>query len=326
MNNKMTTRNLTEGALMAGLSAILVLAGSFLPLIGALLLLVCGLPITIVTVRNGSYLGGLSAMVVVCLLAIIVGPLSAISCGLQFILIAWIFGWMFAHRKSAGKTICAGVAASLVATILLALMSFALMGFSVESLQTQMYAYMDDAIGMYESMGLLEQMAVRQGVTTVEFEEQMMQNMTAILGLLPSILLFSSAFTALINYGITIYILKRLKIKIPRMKPFKQFSLPNGTIWVVILIWALWLGRSHLNIGVIPIILQNLFLLGCALLFLQGLAVTAYWFDISSMSLGMKIFTGFFVFFFFTGFLVSCVFMGLGDLLFDLRKLRKSEK
>ena len=94
MNNRITTRNLTEGALMAGLSAILVLAGSFIPVLGVVMLLVCGLPITIVTVRNGSYLGGLSAIVVVLLLAIVVGPISAISCGLQFILIAWIFGWM----------------------------------------------------------------------------------------------------------------------------------------------------------------------------------------------------------------------------------------
>lgn len=325
MNNKMTTRNLTEGALMAGLSAILVLAGSFIPVLGTFLLLVCGLPITIVTVRNGSYLGGLSAIVVVFLLAIIVGPISAISCGLQFILIAWIFGWMFAHRKSAGKTISAGVAASLLATIAIALLSFALMGFSIDTLQTEMYAYMDEVINMYERTGLLEQMA-GQEITKVEFRAQMMQSMSAVLGLLPTILLLSSAASAIINYGITIYILKRLKIKIPRMKPFKEFSFPNSIIWLIILIWGLWLGRSYLNIGVVPLVVQNLFVLGCAVLFLQGLAVTAYWFNFSGMSLGMKIFTVFFVFFFFTGFIVSCVFVGLADLLFDLRKLRKSEK
>ena len=46
------------------------------------------------------------------------------------------------------------------------------------------------------------------------------------------------------------------------------------------------------------LVLQNLFILGCAVLFIQGLAVTSYWFNFSGMSLGMKIFTVFFVFFF----------------------------
>jgi len=325
VNNRITTRNLTEGALMAGLSAILVLAGSFIPVLGVVMLLVCGLPITIVTVRNGSYLGGLSAIVVVLLLAIVVGPISAISCGLQFILIAWIFGWMFAHRKSAGKTISAGIVASLLATVIIALLSFALMGFSMDTLQTQMNGYLDEVLDMYERTGVLEQMA-GQGMSKVQFKEQMMQSMSAVMGLLPTILLLSSAASAIINYGITIYILKRLKIKIPRMKPFKEFSFPNGAIWPIILIWALWLGRNYLNIGILLIVVQNLFILGCAVLFIQGLAVTVYWFNVPSMSLGMKIFTAFFVFFFFTGFIVSCVFMGLADLLFDLRKLRKSEK
>ena len=215
MNNRITTRNLTEGALMAGLSAFFVLAGRFIPVLGVVMLLVCGLPITIVTVRNGSYLGGLSAIVVVLLLAIVVGPISAISCGLQFILIAWIFGWMFAHRKSAGKTISAGIVASLLATVIIALLSFALMGFSMDTLQTQMNGYMDEVIDMYERTGVLEQMA-GQGMSKVQFKEQMMQSMSAVMGLLPTILLLSSAASAIINYGITIYILKRLKIKITK--------------------------------------------------------------------------------------------------------------
>lgn len=326
VSKKITTRNLTEGALMAGLSTILILAGSFLPLIGMFLLLVCGLPITIATVRNGTRLGGLAAIVVVILLAIIVGPLSAISCGLQFILIAWIFGWMFAHRKSAMKTISAGVAASLIATILLGMMSFALMGFSVETLQTQMQTYVEDVIGMYDSMGMLEQMASQEQMSKVEFEAALLQNMTAMFGIIPAILLMSSAGSALINYGITIYILKRLKIKVPRMKPFKEFSLPFNTIWVIILVWAMWLGSNYLQISVLQLAVQNLFVLGCVAMLIQGLAVTLYWFDFKNMSLGMKIFSIFFVIFFFTGFFITCLFAGLLDLLFDLRKLRKSEK
>jgi hypothetical protein len=44
------------------------------------------------------------------------------------------------------------------------------------------------------------------------------------------------------------------------------------------------------------------------------------------MSMGMKVFTAFFVIFFFTGFLVGLILTGLADLLFDFRKLRVDNK
>lgn len=66
MNNKITARGMAEGALMAALAAIFMLAGN-LPFIGLFVLLFCSIPITVATVRNNPLIGGLSAVLAVIL-------------------------------------------------------------------------------------------------------------------------------------------------------------------------------------------------------------------------------------------------------------------
>lgn len=325
MTKKLTTRSLAEGAIMAGLTMILVLAGSFLPVIGMLFLLICGVPITVVTVRYGGRLGAMSALVAVGLLSILTGPLSGLAYGLQFILIAWIFGWMFSRRKSAVKTISAGIISSMVATVILALLSFTLMGFSTEQFQEMQSVYINDVVDMYDQMGLLEQMA-GENATAAEVKVIMEENMVVIYRILPAVLLLISAVSAIVNYLVTVQILKRLKIKIPRLQSFKKMALPANSVWGLILAWGLWLAGPYVPVSWLPIIAQNILLIYGALLFVQGMAVSAYWFNVEKMGMGMKIFTVVFIVFFFVGFIVACAMIGLGDLLFDFRKLRKQQK
>ena len=75
MNQNMTVRALTEGAIMAGLTIILILLGN-LPLIGMFALLFCSIPITLVTVRHGSFAGALTGTLAIILTVLFLGPLA----------------------------------------------------------------------------------------------------------------------------------------------------------------------------------------------------------------------------------------------------------
>lgn len=315
---------MVEGALMAGLSVVLIMAGALLPLIGMVILLFCGVPVTIVTVRQGSFVGGVSAVLTALLISILLGPLNGLAYGLQFLLIAWIFGWMFGHRKSAAKTLGAGVLASTVATVFLAVISFALMGFSLDTMRAEIDNYLNEMMVFYESSGMLTQMAA-QGMTLEQLRATAESMLLVMLQLSPAIMVIFSAFSAVINYAVTTRVLKRLRIKIPRLPDPKRWSLPTNAIWALILVWALWLAEDYIHLSWLTLIAQNILLIFGALLFLQGISVSAYWFGFEKMSVGMKILTVAFLIFFFTGFLVACTLIGLGDLLFDFRKLRRKE-
>ncbi len=94
----------------------------------------------------------------------------------------------------------------------------------------------------------------------------------------------------------------------------------------MIIVWALWLAGDYINIKWLNIIALNFLLVYGALLFLDGLALSCYWFKFDQMFSLMKIVGVLFLLLFFTGFLIACILMGLADLLFDFRKLRVDNK
>lgn len=324
MNNKLTTRGMAEGAIMAGLATIFMLIGN-LPFIGVFVLLFCSVPITIATVRHGSLTGGLAAILSTLLLALLLGPLSAISGGLQYMALGWVFGYMLYHRKSGSKTIQAGVLTVALAALVMLLISLGLMGFTPEAIASYMDSYTADMMEVYQSTGMIDMMA-QQGVSKTQVMELLQQSMHMILQIMPACLVIVRSIMAVITYFLTMLVLKRLKIRIPRIQNFQKWGLPAASVWGLIIVWALWLAGDYINIKWLNIIALNFLLVYGALLFLDGLALSCYWFKFDQMSSLMKIVGVLFLLLFFTGFLIACILMGLADLLFDFRKLRVDNK
>lgn len=163
MNNKITARGMAEGALMAALAAIFMLAGN-LPFIGLFVLLFCSIPITVATVRNNPLIGGLSAVLAVILALLFLGPIAAVSGGLQFMLLGWVLGYMLYHHKSSNKTIGAGVITAASAALVILLFTLGLIGFTPASITAYMDNYTADMMEMYQSTGMIDMMA-QQGVS-----------------------------------------------------------------------------------------------------------------------------------------------------------------
>lgn len=320
----MTTRGLVEGALLAGLATILVLLGNF-PFIGLFFLLFCSIPITVVTVRHSTLTGAISSALTVLIIALLLGPLSAISGGLQYILLGWVMGYMLYHHKSGSKTLHAVVITAAIASIVLVILSLGLIGFTQEAMTAYINDYTTEMMHLYQNSGMLEMM-IGQGVSEIQVTQMLQQSIQIVLHLLPAIIIISRSVMALITYFLTAQVLKRLKIRIPRVQNFKKWGLPASSVWGLIFFWALWLAGDYIQISWINILALNCLVIYGALLFLNGFALACYWFKFSQMSLPIKIIGTLFVLFFISGFMIACILMGLADLLFDFRKLRVDNK
>jgi len=324
LSNKITTRNLAEGVILAALAAIFLLAGN-LPFIGLFVLLFSSIPVTIATVRNKPMVGALTAVLATLIVGLLFGPITAISGGLQYMLLGWVLGYMLYHHRSGSKTIQAGVITSALAAVAILLMSLALMGFTPDAIAAGLESYKTEMLNMYQTTGMIDMMT-QQGLSKTQVMDMLQQTMQMVINLMPAILIISRAVMAVITYFLTIQVLKKLRIRVPRIQNFQKWGLPFAAVWGLIVVWALWLAADYINIGWLNILALNCMIIYGALLVLDGFALTCYWFKLDQMSTGMKLVCALFVLFFFTGFLIACVLTGLADLLFDFRKLRVDNK
>ncbi len=324
MKQKLTAQALTESAIMAGLTIILILIGN-LPFIGAFALLFCSIPVTIVTVRQGTFAGGLTSVLVTLLTALFFGPLTAIAAGLQYVLLGFVMGCMLHQHKSAIKTINACVITAAVAALAMLLINLGLMGFSPETIAASLDTYQQEMLTMYETTGMTD-MLTQQGMTQTQVTDMLLQMINLMVRIMPAMLMLGQAFMAIVTYFITTSILKRLKIRIPRMHGLQSWILPWSFVWILITVWLLWLAGDYIHISWMNILVLNLLLICAALLLLDGLALSMHLFKFKEMSMGMKLFAVFSLIFFFTGFVLAFILTGLADLLFDFRKLRVDNK
>ena len=327
MNKNISVRGITEGALMAGMTVILMLLGN-LPVIGSIIYLFCSIPITIVTIRQGSLAGGLAAVLSSVITGLFMGPLFALSCGLQYALLGWVIGLMIHKHKSAGKTLSACMVVSVFSAIVLLLVSLALMGFSMEAVQESMNQASADMIALYESTGIMDTLMQQSGLTKAQFLDMMQQVAKVSMRILPAVLIVGQCVMSAITCFLTMQVLKRLKIRIPRMHGFSHFILPINSVWGLITVWAIWLASDYFDAAgsLFTTAALNCLIIFAVALFIDGLAVLTYWFSMMKVSVFTKVFTGILAVIFFTGFVTAAVILGLADLLFDFRRLRVDNK
>lgn len=319
MEHKLSTRAMTEGALMAGVTVIFALLG-MVPVIGALTILICGIPITIATARHGSFAGLLSAVLAALIIALFLGPISALSYGLENILPGFVIGYLLNKRKSGVKILQSAVAVTALASLALMMISFAIMGFTPDTIAAY-YAEMEtEMMQMYESTGMLNLMTQQQGVSTIELTAMLQSMIAVIVQLSPAMMMIGGGFTGAITYWISMLILKRLRVPIPRSHSIANWRLPFAAIWPIIVIWAAWLMGDRIPFDWVNILVMNCMVVFASLLFLNGLTAGMHIFNYKEMSTGMKVLTVFMFFMFFTGFIIGLIILGIADLLFDFRK------
>lgn len=304
---------------MAGLAVIFVLLG-MLPLVGALTVWISSIPITVVTARHGSFAGGLSAILAALLITLLLGPLSGLNYGLGNILLGFVIGVLLNKRKSGIKILQASVLTAALASLVLMLVSLGVMGFTPDTISTY-YAEMEtEMMEMYESTGLIDAMMAQEGMSSIELTALLQSMISVMVKLSPSMMFIMGALNGAITCWLTMLVLKRLKIRIPRTVGFSNWRLPFSAIWGIIVVWALWLVGDRIPFDWLNILTMNCMVVCAALLLFNGLTAAIHMLDFKHMSTGMKALIIVTALLFFTGVIVGLIILGIADLLFDFRK------
>ncbi len=312
------TRALVEGALMAGLTAMLALMGIYIPLLQVLTNLVWTIPIVVVTVRHGIAIGIMSTFVAGMLIFALSSPLTAVLLMLQFGGLALVYGYAFNKKLQPGVTLFLGAITAIVSFILAFYASFLVFGLNPAAIITQLRDSIEPTIQLYKEMGLLNSAQV-----TEEAVRQTLQGVIDVIAkIIPAILVIYGMTSALINYFIAEKVLYKLKNPIPKIPRFMNWRVPWWAIWGFIAAYGINMAGVQLQNEILLTIGANILLVYEMITFVLGLSVTYYLIDkyFAGALIYRLIFLLLMVFLFKVAGLIL-IAIGLTDLIFNYRRL-----
>ncbi len=317
----METKALTEGAVMAGLTAVLAMAGIYIPMLTPIVMLVWTLPVVVICLHHGMRAGALTMAVAGLVILIISTPLNALSMLIRSAGPALVLGFGFHRSWRTEKTVIyttvaafIGIAASLAISIFVMGLSFEKM-FSIDS------ATVTEVVQMAADYGLLTSIKM----TAQELTAYITEIFALMIYLLPAILLISSLTTALTNFMVAQLVLGKLRITLPPVTKLADFQLPLPFVYGIIGGVGLTVAGNYLFPGdlSLPMAGQNITMIFLALYFFQGMGVISHYIKKAppqsqrfyKLLLVIAIFITFF------NLLVPISFIGVADVFMDFRGL-----
>lgn len=319
MNAAIKTKQLTEGAIMAVITAVLTLLGTFIPLINTLTVMVITAPIIFVVVRNNVTTGVLSSVVAAFLVGIIAGPITALFFYIQFMFLGLAYGYLFNKKASVAKILSIGTIISVLGTIIVFLLVMAIGQISFEEQKQVFDETMERTIIQYEESGLFNELE-SQGYSKEEIRTMLDDMIVFITNIIPTIIVIASALTAILNFIFARLLLKKFKYKVPAFPKFTDWRLPWNFIWGFIIAWAVLLFGDLINNPTILIIGQNVIIAYAVAFFITGLSTMAFVFKNAQISPIARVAFVFLIFFLFQSIVIITAFIGLIDMVLDTRK------
>lgn len=316
---------LTEGAIAAALTVLLMVLTVYVPLFALLSVLIVGLPTMFTTVRHGVKIATVSAVGAVFVLIFLLGDfLSAALLAVTNLLPGLMIGFAIRHRKSFKTTVFAASGAVLVGLMLeLLLLNASGGGNGIANL-------LDGAL---ENTRQILNQAVGQFETEQAQLQIMVETMNQALGTVKELLLFYLptlviAMAVVMGYGaaaVGIFMLRRLRIAQVPYVPFSMIHATRAMCYLSVLLSLV--GNLAQDTTVFTAALQNMGLILDCFIGVCGLSLIDY-------KLGEKISSGYaragiylavlVVGYVAIGLIVQAlVFLGFLDGLFHFRRFHK---
>nr|WP_282958537.1 YybS family protein [Metabacillus idriensis] len=217
---------MTEGAILLALFTVLTLMTLYLPLFGAFLMVFLPLPFILYTVRHGIK-AAFTLMAASIFITLIVGSLFALPLTLTYALSGIVMGYFYQKRQTAGALI-GGTIAFLISFVVMYAASAAF--FQIDPIE-EATGSMNETIDMAKSMmAAIGQEANEAAINQLE------EQMKYIGYLIPSLLVSVSFIFALLSHAVTVPVLKRLKIQLLPLKPFREWKLPSSIVWYYLIV------------------------------------------------------------------------------------------
>lgn len=312
---------IAEGAFMAAITAMLAVAGLYIPFIQVLVFLVWTIPIILVIVRHGMTAGLISTAVAGLIVLILAGPLRAFLAVIQFGGLALTYGYAFQRRWPAGTILLAGSVVMVLSTLVLYYLIFLVTGINTLDIAAELQAAIDPTIELYKNLGMINP---EQGLTEEAVREVLAQTIAVFTLLLPAMFIVAGAASAFLNYFAAQKILARFKVEISHFPPFHQWRLPWWTVWGFILGLGCNMAGNYLSHTTLSKTGLNIMAVYAPVFIILGLSVLVWL--IHKYLKGERIYRLllFFLIFLFLPLAVRLLLiLGLLDLLFNYRRLRR---
>ncbi|WP_413377154.1 YybS family protein [Alkalihalobacillus sp. 1P02AB] len=305
-------RTLIEGAMMAALFSIILLATLFIPILGILFLWFLPLPFIIFGVRAGLKANGITWLVAMFLALILTGPLGLLialffgTCGL-------VIGEIYRRNLGGFSQILGAGLTFTTAMVIAYVVSTAIFGIDpMTAGRDSMYLQIDFVKSTLGSMG------------NTEAIEQMYQMADLLLYLAPLMIVMSGVTIAVITVALSNMVLKRLGFKYKKMPPFREWKFPRSFIWYFLLVMILSLIGFEEGTTMFLAITNLYFLLGFVMI-VQGFSFIFNYFHTVNKSKAWPIVIVV-VCFLFSPLMEIVKILGIIDLGFDLRTWIKNKK
>jgi uncharacterized protein YybS (DUF2232 family) len=309
-------RNLTEGAVLLAVFAILLLLTIFVPLLAIIVNLFLVTPFILFAAKNdgkGTFVFVIAAL----LLSLLLGSLIGLTIALPFAVTGGVIGYFIQKKKSRWSIFLMGSLAFL-ATILViygASIVFFKMNFIIEMIEI-----MQKSSKM--SAELLKNFGDQEKLERVMKQSE--QSLNFIKNLIPTLLVVTSFAVVFIIQSVSFPLIRRFGIEVEKWKGLKNLSLPKSTIhyFLIILLVGMVFKPEEGTFGYLAII--NLTWILIILIVIQGYLFLFFYLEQKGFSKTISI-TIAIISLLIPIFLYMIGILGIIDLGFDLRKKIKKE-
>ncbi|GEM_PF-728109 len=309
------TRPTVEAGIMSAIAIVFALISTYVPVLGVFVTFLWPVPIILLGVRHGFCWSVMATVVAGILSAILITPLRAAHIVIGFGLVGLVFGHAFRNGFGAFRTILWGSVVSLISNLALMGLTFLVMGINPLNLQVEtMEKAMVEAIELYRGFGMKE-------TALSQMQEQFKMMMTMFKMLLPALIALSAVFMTYLNFILARAVLRKLGHPTPSFPPFKEWTLPRETLYVVVLSVGALFFNQYLQSELLGKIAVNV--LGGTAIFLFGQGLALFYFLADKYNLSRLIRNIILIMILTTSFLqTALVFAGIYDLAVNFRQLR----
>jgi uncharacterized protein YybS (DUF2232 family) len=261
------TRGLTEGAILAALTAVIAAVGLLAPPVAVLL---APLPIMLLVIRWGMRIAVLASIIASAALFQFTGPLNAISAVAMFAPLGLALGWGVRRKLAPQWTVVAGAAAFLLASLGMLAAAGALMHQDVMG---------DFITSQVKAMQMAMDVQRRFGAPASQIDQ--MRNLVKILPqflhtALPVALALGALIWSYLCYTVARSVLRRVGHPLPAVPPITTWRLSAGLsaimLWAGAILSLLAMRAPRFGGAALDAMLVNLFVFG-----FQGVLVGVTW-------------------------------------------------
>lgn len=225
---RLSARDLSEGALLAALVALLAIASRYLPPVAVVAPLVCPLPLTLLVMRHGLRLAVIAALVAAALGVLLAGPLVGATLLLTFAPLGIALGVGIRQRRSAQMIV---LMCSIVATLSL----LGNLGLTLAIAGVNPYTVMFE--GMQQGVQEGATLYTRLGYSPAQIEQvtaPFRRALDLMPRLIPLFLVLGGVLSAWINYQVGRLVLHKLGQELPVLPPMTTWRVPMVFLWLLV--------------------------------------------------------------------------------------------